>query len=35
MWDVSVLAEVVPSHLHGTATEVGSATMQADQKKME
>ena len=33
VWDVTVVDTLAPSHLHGTATEAGSAAMEAEQEK--
>ena len=32
VWDVTVVDTLAPSHLHGTATEAGSAAMVAEQE---
>ena len=35
VWDVTVVDTLAPSHLHGSASEAGSAALEAEEKKTE
>ena len=35
VWDVTVVDTLAPSHVHGTAVEVGAAATKAEREKLE